>query len=445
MKLKEKRDRGVMRMREIVDGAETADRELTAEERQEFDRLDAEVEQLDSDIERRSKLDKRGTADDDEPGSFHEEDDEQRAAELAADRKRLEQRMRDGDLSAEDIAKLTGGEHRGAPRTLAEYRQREFGQVAQDADEYRQAFYKMLTCGSPMRDVTDAEQRALSKATAAAGANLVPTTFERTLIELARDTGVMRELATVITSDTGEGILVPNEASHGVAAWIGENVAYPESDESFGQIALSAYKAGTLMRVSEELLTDAAFDLEGYIGRQYAMRIGILENTAYVLGDGTGKPTGVVTSAPTGRVGATGQTTAMTGNDVIELVHSVLRAYRRNGKFLANDATIKALRLIKDNNGQYLWSPGMTGGVPDTLFTYPILTDPDMPVMAANAKSLLFGDFSFYWIRDVRGIAIQRLNELYAANGQVGFKAYHRTDGKLVNTAAVKAYANSAT
>ena len=156
-------------------------------------------------------------------------------------------------------------------------------------------------------------------------------------------------------------------------------------------------------------------------------------------------PTGITTQTTAGKVGATGQTTTVTSDDLIDLMFSVPNPYRRNAAWLMNEGGVKALMKLKDTTGQYIWSPGLTAGAPDTLFGRPVYTDPDMPVMAANAKSILFGEFSYYQIRDVRGIAVQRLNELYAANGQVGFRAYHRTDGKLLNTAAVKHYANSAT
>lgn len=207
------------------------------------------------------------------------------------------------------------------------------------------------------------------------------------------------------------------------------------------------------MKVSWQLLQDSIFDLEAFIRQQFGISTGVLENTAFVVGDGSGKPTGITTQTsagvtlPNSTAGVTGFSTsgAYTGADaLIALKYSVLSPYRRNAAWLMNDQTIAKVAGLKDSTNQYIWQPGLTAGAPDTLLGAPVYTDPDVPVMAANAKSVLYGDFSWYWIRDVANVYIQRLNELFAMNGQVGFLVFHRTDGKLVNTAAVKHLANAA-
>lgn len=456
MTLKEMQDKrhGLAKnAREILSKAESEGREMTAEDRSTFDKLDAEITELDGDIGRAKRSAQLGDA----PaapgaGEFEHETDEQREAQNRAEAARIadfrEQHGRDPE--AAELAGLSGvGSQRQIARDLAEYRALTYGGQPQNADEFRQAFYKYLTVRNLAAEFGADEHRVLSTATNAAGGYIVPATFEKTLLTRARDFGVMRELATVITTTTGETITQPAEDTHGTAAWLATNAAYTESDEAFQQITLSAYKAGTLMRVAEELLQDSAFDLEAYIAQQFAARIGILENTAYVVGNGTGKPTGITVSAPVGYTLPTGNTVGFTTagavDGLLELYHSVIQAYRNRGVWLMRDATVLGIRKLKDTTGQYLWQPGISVDRPDTLLGRPLYTDPDMPAMAANAKAVLFGDFSYYTIRDVAGVGIQRLNELYAANGQVGYRAYHRTEGKLVNTDAVKALAMSAT
>jgi HK97 family phage major capsid protein len=192
--------------------------------------------------------------------------------------------------------------------------------------------------------------------------------------------------------------------------------------------------------VSEELLTDAAFDLEAYLREEFAERIGVLEDTAYLVGDGSAKPTGLLPNVATVTAGAAA---AIDFDDVLALIHAVPSTYRRNRDelaFMVNDATVLALSLLKDGNEQYIWQAAVQAGQPDTVRGYPMIENPDMPVVAADARSVLFGNFRrAYLIRDVNGVSFQRLNELYAANGQVGFRAYHRTDGKVREAAAARA------
>lgn len=359
---------------------------------------------------------------------------------------------------------MTGGdgEHREvAAKTFAEYMAKRNGRgidAITGSDEYREQFYGWMAGDLPAHanfapQDAQPELRVLSKASAGAGLNLVPTSFRNSLIDALREFGVMRQLATVITTDSGETIQLPSTSSHGVSTWTAENAALTESDEAFGQLSLSAYANSRAMKVSWQLLQDAAFDLEAYTRNQFGISTGVLENTAYVVGDGSSKPTGITTQTtagvtlPNSTAGVTGFSTsgASTGADaLIQLKYSVLSPYRRNASWLMNDASVGKVAALKDTTSQYIWQPGLTAGAPDTLLGAPLYTDPDMPVMAASAKSILFGDFSWYWIRDVNGIVIQRLNELFAMNGQVGFLVFHRTDGKLVNTAAVKHLANAA-
>ena len=393
------------RMKAINDTALEEKRDLTGEESQEYERVEARFDELTTAVERAEKLEGLGP------------------------------KMTRSVVTADGELRDIETEERKAPESLKEFNEQRAAAKPQDDPEYRQAFYHWLTVKDE-RSLDQAELRVLSKASAGAGLNLVPTGFQRELVASLRDFGVMRQISRIVTTDSGEALQVPSVTAHGTASWTAESAAYSASDETFGQATLNAFKAATLIKVSEELLADAAFDLEGYIRTEFGERIGVLENTGYVVGDGSGKPTGVATQATAGVTAASA--TAITADELIDLFHSLSPPYRRNANWLFKDATIKTVRKLKDADNQYLWQPGLTAGQPDMLFGKPVYADPDMAAAAINAVTVLFGDFSHYWIRDVNGIAFQRLNELYAENGQVGFRAYHRTDGKLLNTAAVK-------
>ena len=191
--------------------------------------------------------------------------------------------------------------------------------------------------------------------------------------------------------------------------------------------------------ISEELLNDSVFDLESYIAREFARRIGTKEEEAFFTGDGTGKPLGILAASGGAETGVTAASaTAVTADELIDLFYSLKSPYRKNAVWVLNDSTIKAIRKLKDNNGQYLWQPSLVAGTPDTILGRPVKTSAYMPAIAAGAKTIAFGDFSYYWIADRQGRSFKRLNELYAANGQVGFLGSQRVDGKMILPEAVK-------
>lgn len=297
------------------------------------------------------------------------------------------------------------------------------------SDEYKEAFWKALR-NKHSYDV----QNALQIGTDSEGGYLVPDDFERTLIESLEQENIIRTLAHVVTTSFGDK-KIPVVASKGTAAWTDEEAAMHESDDAFGSVTLGAHKLSTMIKVSEELLSDSVFNLEAYIAKEFARRTGSAEEEAFITGDGTGKPTGFLV---TGEVGVTTAGNAISMDEVIDFYHSLKEPYRKNAIFITNDATIKAIRKLKDGNGQYLWQPSVQAGQPDTILNRPLKTSGYVPAIAAGAKVLAFGDFSYYWIADRQGRSFQRLNELYAANGQVGFRATQRVDGKLILPEAVK-------
>ena len=228
-------------------------------------------------------------------------------------------------------------------------------------------------------------------------------------------------------------------ATKGTASWIDEEGAYTESDDSFGQVSIGAYKLGTMIKVSEELLNDSVFDLESYISREFARASAPRRKKPSLPGDVSGKPPGHPGSQR--RRGDRHHCcvcTAITADELIDLFYSLKSPYRRNAVWVLNDSTIKAVRKLKDGSGQYLWQPSLTAGTPDTILGRPVRTSAYMPAIAASAKTIAFGDFSYYWIADRQGRSFKRLNELYAANGQVGFLASQRVDGKMILPEAVK-------
>lgn len=267
------------------------------------------------------------------------------------------------------------------------------------------------------------------------GGHLVPDEYEKKLVEGLREENFFRNLATVIKTSSGER-KIPVVTGHGTASWMDENGLYPETDETFGQVTLDSYKIGTAIRVSEELINDSVFDLESYMTAEFARRIGTEEEKSFLIGDGSKKPTGIFTQAD-----VTGPTTAtkdITFDDMIELYHSLPAPYRKNAVWILHDSTVKAIRKLKDGNGNYIWQPSTQAGQPDLILNHPYYTSTFAPLPEAGNKAIAFGDFSYYWIADRQGRTFKRLNELYAANGQIGFLASQRVDGKLVLPEAVK-------
>ena len=308
------------------------------------------------------------------------------------------------------------------------------------SEEYKANFWNAMRSKVPLPSVVN----ALEEGTDSEGGYLVPDEYERTLVEALEEENVFRQMAKVIRTSSGYR-KIPVVATKGTASWIDEEGAYTESDDSFGQVSIGAYKVGTMIKVSEELLNDSVFDLESYIAKEFARRIGAKEEEAFFTGDGSGKPLGVLAATGGAETGVTAaSSTAVTADELMDLFYSLKSPYRKKAVWVLNDSTIKAVRKLKDSTGQYLWQPSLVAGTPDTLLGRPVKTSAYMPVIAAGAKTIAFGDFSYYWIADRQGRSFKRLNELYAANGQVGFLGSQRVDGKLVLSEAVKVLAQKA-
>ena len=302
------------------------------------------------------------------------------------------------------------------------------------SDEYKKAFWNIMRAKNPRYDVVN----ALQIGTDSEGGYLAPDEFERTLVAALEEENIFRKLAKVIQTSSGDR-KIPVVTTHGSASWLDEEELIPESDEAFGQTSIGAFKLGTFIKVSDELLNDSVFDLQSYITSEFARRIGHKEEDAFFVGDAAGKPTGIFHTTGGAQIGVTtAGSTALTVDEVIDLFYSLKSPYRRNAVFVMNDATVKAIRKLKDGQGQYLWQPAMTANTPDSILNRPVYTSAYVPTIAAGAKSIAFGDFGYYWIADRQGRSFKRLNELFATTGQIGFMATQRVDGKLILPEAIK-------
>ena len=295
------------------------------------------------------------------------------------------------------------------------------------------------------KQMTPEMVNALQIGTDSEGGYLVPDEYEKTLVEALEEENMFRKLAHVISTSSGDR-KIPVVASKGSASWVDEEGTIPDSDDAFNQVSIGAYKLGTLIKVSNELLNDSVFNLESYISKEFARRIGSKEEDAFFNGNGTGKPVGIFNATGGAEVGVTAASaTAITADEIIDLFYSLKAPYRKNAVWILNDATIKAIRKLKDNNGNYLWQPSLTAGTPDTILGRPVYTSSYVPTIAAGAKTIAFGDFSYYWIADRAGRNFKKLTELYAANDQTGFVATQRVDGKLILPEAIKVLKMKAT
>jgi len=302
------------------------------------------------------------------------------------------------------------------------------------AEDYRKNFWNVMRSKVPNPAIMNALQEGVDTE----GGYLVPDEFEHTLVEALEEENMFRSLAHVIQTSSGER-KIPVVASKGSANWIDEEGPYTDSDDSFGQVTIGSFKLGTTIKVSEELINDSVFDLENYISKEFARRIGSREEEAFFTGDGNGKPLGFLNKTGGADIGVTAASaTAITADEIIDLYYSLKTPYRKNAVWILNDATVKAIRKLKDSTGQYLWQPALTEGTPDKLLGRPVYTSAYMPTAAAGAKTIAFGDFKYYWIADRQGRSFRRLNELYATTGQVGFLGSQRVDGKLILSEAVK-------
>lgn len=396
-------------MQEIRATAEREGRDLTAEERQAWDRAEADLTAASEDVERMERM------------------------------ARLDTVQRDQLV----IADGPTGEDRGNADPEAAYRgafsQYVRGGMSGLDNEQRQLLMSNMS-----------EVRAQATSPGSAGGYFIPTDTLNQITETMKAYGGILGLANVLNTTSGNPLNWPsNDDTANVGAILAENSQITEQDVTLGQKTLGAYTyTSKLVRVSLQLLQDSAFSIDTWLPRKLGERIGRAVAAHLATGTGTAQPEGLFTNATAGKTGTTGQTTSIIYDDLIDLIHSVDPAYRQspNTRFVMSDSALKMVRKLKDGNSLPLWQPSTQMGVPDTLLGYGVTVDNGVPVPAANAKSIGFGDVNAaYVVRQVAGGQLMRLEERYADYLQVGFFGFMRLDAKPDDTSAFRVYAHSAT
>lgn len=403
-KLREERAGIWEQMKAIMDTADQEGRPRTAEENQTYDRLEKDLDAKGDEITRQEAFDKR-------------------TEEFA----RVD---RSGVVPPEDADPDLGDE---------------------PAKGYTDAFNRYLRNGMGALDASDQRtlqagfvkgpQNAGGVGTGSAGGYTVPPAFRQKIVERMTFIAVMRQFAEVINTETGASLPWPTVDDTGnEGAILAENTQVSEQDVTFGQASLDAYMyTSKLVRLSLQLLNDEAFGLESWLANALGNRIGRVQNRHFTVGTGTNQPDGLFTSAAVGVTA--GSVTAITYDDLVELTESLDPAYLGGGnlRFMMSQTARKGLRKLKDSQNRPLWEPSLQAGAPDTLMGYGLSLNNYVPVPAAGAKSVGFGDIrEAYVVRDVSDFALLRLTERYADYLQVGFLGFQRSDGTLQNASAFK-------
>ena len=292
--------------------------------------------------------------------------------------------------------------------------------------EYAVAFKDMLHTGMP--------QKALRRGSAGSGNFIVPDTFEQKLVKGLTEKSLIRKLSTVIK--TNATMRIPTIIADGEAAWIPENEPVQFSEAVYGEIVLDAYKLAHKVVVSDEMLEDAQFDVEDYIRQLFVESVSAAEDLALFIGDGNGKPTGLLHQTSVGWVSE--KAGDITYDDILNLIHSVKSPYRKNAVLVMSEDAITKLLSIIHYHGNSPWDVSLKDGTSKTLFGYPVYTTNYLDRVLPGTKPVLFGDFSYFWIGERGKRSVKRLVERYADTGQVAYITSERIDAKLVLPEAVK-------
>lgn len=378
--------------REILDTAETEKRDLSAEDRQKYDQQGERISEIEGDV-----------------------------------------RRYEAQVAAEEEFQVRGG---GPAPDGGEEGEGETAERGRDSDEYRDAFNAY--CRG--EQLTDEQRTTLNTGTDADGGFAVAEQWT-VLHERLRETGSIRRLAEVVTTDTGGNLHVPREKPEGGDAAepgiVAEEELVPDDADEFDEAILGAFKFARMTKAAEEMVQDGIFDVAGYVGRRLGFQLGRATNGKYVNGTGVGQPEGLFSKGTTGLTLAS--KTAIASDELIDLTYKVIAPYRGNAAYIANDLTIGAIRKIKDTVGQYLWQPSVQAGRPDTLNGYPVYADPDVDQLGSEKRVIGFGDVQLaYMVRDVLGVTIKFLDQRFADNDQVAWRGKLRTDGKIIDPNAFK-------
>ena len=377
----EKRAKAWEAAKNFVDTHEDKNGNLSAEDNATYTKMEAEIEELTNSIDRQQRAERR-----------------------------------EQELSKPVNSPITGKPYKDEPAGEEK--------TGRASDEYRKAMLNAMR--SNFRQVSNVLQEGVDSD----GGYLVPVEYDKRLIDVLNEENIMRTLGTKITTSGEHKINIA--ATKPAAAWIEEGGALSFGDATFDQIYLDAFKLHVAIKVTEELLYDSAFNLENYIITEFGKALANAEEDAVLNGDGKGKPLGIFAETGGGQSAGT-LTAALKSDDLIDLIYSLKRPYRKNASFILNDATLAQVKKLKDNNGQYLWQPSYQAGEPDRILGYTVRTSAYAPTNA-----IAFGDYRYYNIGDRGSRSFKQLNELFAGNGMIGFVAKERVDGKLVLPEAVK-------
>lgn len=340
-----------------------------------------------------------------------------------------------------------------ADRHFKDAKRKEGGDQSRDqAGEAVEIFLRTMT-----KNLTPEQahliRNTMSTTTGSEGGYTVPSTVASTVIDAMKDYAGMRRVAERLVTANGAALNYPtSDGTTEEGEIIGENGQANNGDISFATVPLNAYKfSSKIITIPIELLQDTTIDILALVNKRIRDRIGRIQNKKFTIGAGTTEPFGVTVGASVGRTGATGQTTTVIYDDLIDLVDSIDPAYAGDAlKFMFNQTMRRTIRKIKDTAGRPIWTPsydaGMSAKTPDLLLGYPVELNNHMAVPAANAKSISFGDHSKYMVRDAMEVTLFRFEDsAYLSKGQIGFLAWCRAGGNLLDANAVKTYQHSAT
>ena len=294
------------------------------------------------------------------------------------------------------------------------------------AEAYNTAFWETMHTGMP--------QNALKEGGDGSGGYLVPDTYDDRLVQALKQKNVLRQIATVIP--TTQKLTIPVSLGGENASWMPENEPYTFCEAEFGEIEIDAYKLGSSILVSDELLEDCGVDLKKYIEEAFAHRIGNAEESAFIRGDGNGKPLGIIHQASIGKV--TDEKGKISADDLVDMEFSLAEPYRKNAVWVMSNDAYCRLGQLRHYRGNPIWSNGLEEEMHMKLFGYPVYICNHMDDVTPGSIPVMFGDFSYYWIGDRGKRVIKRLVERFADRGQVAFITTERVDAKLILPEAVK-------
>jgi HK97 family phage major capsid protein len=296
-------------------------------------------------------------------------------------------------------------------------------------------------------------RNTMSTSTGSQGGYTVQTEVAKTVIDALKDYGAMRRSADRILTSSGADLSYPSsDGTSEVGEIVTQNSSAAALDASFGTVPLNTYKFGSkVIAIPIELLQDTNIDILALLNKRVRDRIGRISNTKFTVGAGTTEPFGVTAVASVGKTGTTGQTLTVIYDDLVDVIDSLDIAYQVPGcQWQFSQAIRKVARKIKDSQGRPIWTPnydaGIAGGFSDELLGYPVNINNDMPAPGANNKSIGFGNYKLYMIRDAMEVVLFRFEDsAYMSKGQIGFLAWARMGGNLLDTNAIKLYQHSAT